>query len=278
MSMKKLFLSLACAAFASQMFLVSAYEPGEGDGLNGAYWKGATNFDQDEPELFWAKRPQGTHATKMFDRIDKVIDFEWGNANPFDETETDFAWSIEWTGYILAPVTSLYTFDMTHWDDGYYLAIYDLANTDEPIAHSEFWGTDFKWDDPSWTCDVDLEGGKYYKVVLRHYENEFGAHASFKWFIWEDSSSYVVVPQSQLFSKLPDDAGVADALESSINVVAVDNMVQVNGLNATNVQVYNAAGQLEFSRSNVSGELNVELPRGLHIVKAGTEVKKVVVR
>lgn len=275
--MKKLFLSLVCGALASQMFSVMAFEPGNGDGLNGAYWKGATNFDQDESEIFWASRPKGTHATKMFERIDPVVNFDWGNGNPFDDTETDFPWSIEWTGYILAPTTSAYTFDMTYWDDGFYFALYDLNNLDEPIAHNEFWGTDFKWDAPDWTADADLEAGKYYKLVLRHYENEFGSHAVFKWFIWEESTAYEVVPQSQLFSKLPA-GGVGNAIENQVNVAAKSCGVEIANLEGSKVEIYNAAGQLEYALDNAKGNITVELSKGFHIVKAGELVKKVVVK
>ena len=271
-------MTLACAAIGSPLFWAGAYDPGTGDGLSGAYWKGATNFDKDEPELFWGKRPQGTHATKMFDRVDKVIDFEWGDANPFDDTTTDFPWSIEWTGYVLAPVTSLYTFDMTHWDDGFYFAIYDLSNLDEPIAKNEFWGTDFKWDQPDWQAEVDLTGGKYYRIVLRHYENEFGAHAKFQWFIWEESTTTTVVPQSQLYSKLPGGAGLENIAARSISFAAVGNQIQINGLKGEAVTCYSVYGQEVLADENVEGCISFELPKGVYIVKAGTETRKVVIR
>ena len=274
--MKKFYLLLGSALLAAQVSFAQGYTPGEGNGLTGSYWKGATNFDQDEPEIYWGKRPQGTHATKEFERVDPVIDFEWGNGNPFDDTDTDFPFCIEWTGYVLAPVTSSYTFDFTVWDNGFYFDIFDLDSPDTPIGHHEFWGTDFKWDQPDWVCDVDLEGGKFYKVVIRHYEDDFGAHARMSWYIWETGDSQIV-PQTQLYTKLPELSVIGEKEISTVGLNTVKGGIEIYNLNGENVSVYNPTGQNVYSSANAAGRIRVDLKSGVYLVKAGETSYKVMV-
>lgn len=275
--MKKNYLLLAGLLFATSVVVAQDYTPGDGDGLQGSYWKGATNFDEEESSIFWSKRPQGTVAEKIFDRVDKTIDFDWGNGNPFDDTDDDFSFCIEWNGYLLAPVTSYYTFDFTYWDDGYYFALYDLDNLETPMITSEFWGTDFGWDRPEWTCDGELEGGKYYKIVIRYYENEFGAHARFSWFIDEASVMTEVVPQSQLYTQL--DASAVEGIQSTgATVKAGNGYVELSNMNDDEVSIYNTMGQCVYASSHVTGTVTVDLKAGLYIVDAGKCVKKVMVR
>lgn len=276
--MKKCYLLLGCALFVAQVSFSQSYTPGTGNGLTGAYWKGATNFDQDESEIYWGKRPQGTHATKEFERVDPVIDFEWGNGNPFDDTTVDFPFCIEWTGYVQAPVTSSYTFDFTVWDNGFYFDIFDLDNPDTPIGHNEFWSTDFQWDRPEWTCDVDLEGGKFYRVVIRHYEDDNGAHARMSWYIWE-TGDLGVVPQTQLYTKLPSDVAVAQETETpKVGVNSIEGGVMLTGLNGEEVTVYNLMGQTEYGCANESGQVRINLRSGVYVVKVGGVSHKVMVR
>ncbi len=270
-------LLFVCAALAAASCTTLFAESSMGDGLTGSYWKGATNFDKTESSLFWGVRPEGTVATKMFDRVDPVIDFEWGNGNPFDETEVDFPFCVEWNGYLRAPETSPYTFDFTHWDDGFYFAIYDLNNPDSPLAANEFWGLDFKWDQPDWTCEVDLEKDKFYKVVIRHYENDNGAHARFSWFVWESSVSYEVVPQTYLYTQLPLGA-VAQVETSSVLVQSVDGGVAISGLNDEHVAIYAASGQLEYAGMGEGTTLHVNLQTGMHIVVVGGQAYKVLIQ
>ena len=116
-------------------------------GWNAEYWMGATNFDQPEGPDFQnaGKRPAGTVATLEKKCIEPVIDFEWGSngspCNPDEAEYNDPAFCCKWTGYLLAPETSYYTFDCTHWDDGFSFTIYDIDDLESPLAHNEFWNT-----------------------------------------------------------------------------------------------------------------------------------------
>lgn len=273
--MKKIYFLLAGLLGFAQFVSAQEYTPGNGDGLKGSYWKGATNFDQEEPEIFWSKRPQGTVATKEFERIDPTIDFEWGNGNPFDDTDEDFAYCIEWNGYLLAPVNSTYTFDFTHWDDGHSFELYDLSDLENPLVTSEFWGTDFGWDRPEWTCDVDLEEGKFYKIRIKYYEHEFGAHAKFAWFIHETALETVTVPQSQLYSEHT--SAVEELSDSNVKVLTHVGQIEVKNLNGENLDIFDLAGRCVFSSGNLYGSQTVELNSGMYIVKVGALVKKVIV-
>jgi len=277
--MKKFYLLAACALVgATAGMQAQDYTPGEGDGLTGSYWKGATNFDQDESEIYWSKRPQGTHATWQFDRVDPVIDFEWGNGNPFDDTEEDFPYCIEWNGYVLAPVDSYYTFDFTYWDNGFYFDLFDLDDLENPIAHNEAWSTDFYWDRPEWTADCELEGGKFYKIVVRYYEDDFGAHARMRWFIDEASVALEVVPQSQLYTKLPEGSSVEGVETAKAYVGSTNGHINIYGLEGQPVAVYSLTGQTVYKNAGVTGDLNVELPGGVYMVKVANETHKVIVR
>lgn len=272
--MKKVYSLLVGLLFAVPFISAQEYTPGNGDGLKGTYWKGATNFDQEESEIFWNKRPQGTVATKEFERIDPVIDFGWGNGNPFDDTMDDFAFCIEWNGYLLAPVTSNYTFDFTHWDDGYYFALYDLKDLENPLVTSEFWGTGFGWDRPEWTCNAELEENTFYKIVIKYYENEFGAHARFSWFIDEASIMTEVVPQSQLYSSLESSVG---CVEHNFRIFTQAGGIRVKGLEGEDVRVYDTFGRCEYFENDVVGERTVNLSNGLYVVKIGSIVEKVLI-
>ncbi|WP_455584737.1 PA14 domain-containing protein [Bacteroides sp.] len=275
--MKRIYVLLAVLFSVGLSYAQNDYLTGEGDGLNGEYWKGATNFDEIEGSDFWNKRPQGTVAVKMFERVEPTIDFEWGDGNPFDDTNEDFAFCCKWKGYLLAPATGTYTFDMTHWDDGFWFSIWDLSDLDSPLAHDEYWNT-WGWDKPEWIVDVDLERGKFYKIEVRHYENEFGSHARFAWYCDEFSTMTEVVPQSQLYTQLPDPTSVNNMQSESVQVTSKDNGILIKGLNGEPVSVCNMVGSVVYSAQPVVNAVPVNLPAGLYIVKVGTKSTKVLVK
>lgn len=253
------------------------YQRGNGDGIKGAYWKGATNFDKEEPELFWKKRPQGTVATKEFERVDNNIDFAWGNGNPFDDTMDDFAFCIEWNGYLLAPVTSRYVFDFTKWDNGFYFEIASEEQPDEIIAHNEFWGKDFAWDRPQWVCEADLEAGKYYRIKIRHYEDDNGAHAHFRWIINELSPVFKeIVPQSQLFTSLPTSGISSSAVDGCKTNITSDGIVFICQVK-TDISIYDMMGNLVFLKNDSIGDVFVNLAPGFYICKTGDKTHKTLI-
>lgn len=275
--MKRIYVLLAALFMVGLTYAQNDYLTGAGDGLKGEYWKGATNFDQIEGSDFWNKRPEGTVATKILERVDPVIDFEWGNGNPFDDTEEDFAFCCKWKGYLLAPVTGLYTFDMTHWDDGFWFSIWDLDDLESPLAHDEYWNT-WGWDKPEWVVDVDLERGKYYQIEIRHYENEFGAHARLSWFCDEFSTQTEVVPQTQLYTELPGGVSINKVESGAIQVLSANNGITVKGLQGEAVSISSVSGSVVYSAQPVVENISVSLSAGMYIVKVGNQSTKVLVK
>lgn len=251
-------------------------------GWNAEYWMGATNFDQPEGPDFQnaGKRPAGTVATLEKKCIEPVIDFEWGSngspCNPDEAEYNDPAFCCKWTGYLLAPETSYYTFDCTHWDDGFSFTIYDIDDLESPLAHNEFWNT-WGWDKPEWTVnDVELEKGHVYFLDVRHYENEFGAHARLCWFCEDIHTSKEVLPAEVMYVSNPLQSGVESVVAAAkINIKGNEGSISVNGAEGLPVAVYNLQGVEVFA-----GAGNIDLPvaAGLYVVTAGNETAKVLVK
>lgn len=274
--MRKLNLLLSTILFSSVCAFAQSYPTGNGDGLNGEYWTGATNFDQVEGEDFWKQRPEGTVATKVFERVDANINFDWELGNPFDETKTEVAFCCKWKGYVLAPVAGSYTFDLTKWDDGFYFAIYDLNDLEVPMKEDTYWDT-FGWDKPAWKVDVELEANTFYKIEVRHYDNDFNAHAILKWFCDEVHTAAEIIPQSQLYTELPGNS-VKENSTSSVKMFANANGISIQGLNNEAVNVYNVLGASVYSAKSAESNLSIDVPQGMYVVKAGSLSAKVIVK
>lgn len=249
-------------------------------GWNAEYWMGATNFDQTEGKDFWGKRPEGTVATLEKKCIEPVINFEWGSngspCNPDEAEYNDPAFCCKWTGYLLAPETSYYTFDCTHWDDGFSFTIYDIDDLESPLAHNEFWNT-WGWDKPEWTVnDVELEKDHVYYLDVRHYENEFGAHARLDWFCEDIHTAKELLPAEVMYVSNPQQSGVESVVAAAkINIKGNAGSISVNGAEGLPVAVYNLQGVEVFA-----GAGNIDLPvaAGLYVVTAGNETAKVLVK
>ncbi|MEM7455186.1 MAG: PQQ-dependent sugar dehydrogenase, partial [Planctomycetota bacterium] len=160
----------------------------EGDGLLGEY------FDQ-----------RG-FVDKFGQRIDPVVDFDWGSGAPLSGMGAN-TFSVRWTGQIEPLYSESYTFT-TISDDGIRLwidgqLIINEWNDHAPTAH---------------TGTFTLSAGQLYDIRLEHYENSGGAVARLLW--QSASQSQEVVPQSQLYAADPPIV-IGDQLESQTLVAGL---------------------------------------------------------
>lgn len=143
-----------------------ANQPGSRPGLLGEYF--------DNMDL----------TNKKGERVDSVINFNWGLGSPMDGISAD-TFSVRWTGQIEARYSEEYTF-YAGSDDGVRLWIdgklvidswYDQRNTEK-------------------TGKIRLEAGRKYNIKLEYYENRVGANVHLAWS--SASQKKEIVPESQL--------------------------------------------------------------------------------
>ena len=146
-------------------------------GLIGRYYNDAPGSDFDSMAL---------------QRIDSVIQFDWGDGSPAVGVIQENDFSVRWLGLILAPETGTYTFH-TYTDDGARLYI----NGQKII---DYWGSCCADNAGS----IDLVAGHLYPIVMEMQEG--GGGASAKYLDWEvpgrerslvhSNYLYAVVPQT----------------------------------------------------------------------------------
>ncbi|HEY1056660.1 MAG TPA: PA14 domain-containing protein, partial [Emticicia sp.] len=120
-------------------------------------------------------------------RIDKTINFDWGNGSPVSSIAND-TYSARWEGFLLPRTTQVYNIMMTG-DDGIRVWI------DNRLIIN-------KWIDQSPTThsySLLLSGGVKVPIKVEYYENTGGAVAKLEWS--GPSQTREVIPQSQLFPK-----------------------------------------------------------------------------
>lgn len=158
-----------------------------------------TLLDDDAPNLgdgiglrgeYFAGRGFGS---RLLERTDSQIDFEWGTGSPSPQVSTD-DFSVRWTGTVQPLYTETYTFE-TRTDDGVRLWVDGQRLIDEwqdqaPTAH---------------TGTITLTAGVEYDIRMEYYERGGGAVAELRWS--SPSQTREIVPQTQLDSELviPDD-------------------------------------------------------------------------
>ncbi|NHC15411.1 PA14 domain-containing protein [Motilibacter deserti] len=123
------------------------------------------------------------------DRVDPVVDFDWGLSAPAPGTPED-RFSVRWTGLVIARHTELYTFTTTS-DDGVRLwvderLVIDQWHVQGPTAYS---GT------------ILLSAGDSYSVRLEYFEHTAGATAQLRWS--SASQPEEVVPADRLVPTTP---------------------------------------------------------------------------
>ncbi len=104
-----------------------------------------------------------------FTRIDKQIDFDWGNGSPGKRLDKD-NFSVRWTGYIKPVKSGDYMLDVLS-DDGTRLFVNDKLVIDDWKDHGA----------ETHSCKINFEAGKKYKIKLEYYENAGGALVKLSW-------------------------------------------------------------------------------------------------
>ena len=174
-------------------------------------------------------------------RVDSNIQFAWGSgSNPAGGAD---AFSVRWTGQILAPETGTYTFH-SNSDDGFRLwvngiLLHDFWNDHGPGVVSG---------------NITLTAGVKYDIVAEFYENGGGSEAHLRWKVPSSAcASYaacVYVPRAQLFP------GSGSGMPISLAGVADPNSANYNFLNDGIVRYYSANGSGSIANAgNVTAQI-----------------------
>jgi hypothetical protein len=141
---------------------------GNGIGLLGEYFSGR-NFE-----------------TKVYERTDTTVDFNWGTGSPGGAMPTD-NFSVRWTGQVQPLYSETYRFETTT-DDGVRLWV-----NNQLVIN--------RWVDQSATASagtITLQAGVKYDIRLEFYENGGDAVAALRWS--SPSQALQIVPTTQLYS------------------------------------------------------------------------------
>ena len=115
------------------------------------------------------------------ERIDKQINFSWGEYELFPGTQKDGVW-VEWSGIIKSNYTGIVNFEMLS-DEGVKVSIDNSLLIDE-------------WDNQSltkFTGSLSLVKDKWYPIKIEYYESSGNAEAKFSW-KYDSMSEYTLVP------------------------------------------------------------------------------------
>lgn len=151
-----------------------------GTGLRGQYYAGK-NFEK-----------------LVLTRLDKTIDFTWtiglnGNRFVSPGPGVPAEWfSVRWTGHVYAPVTGVYTFQMTT-DDGMRVWIggHKVLDSwlDQRVAQ--------------YTTHVVLAAGRYYSLRVEYYQVRWATRALLAWQLPNSFDDLSPIPRAYLYPNLP---------------------------------------------------------------------------
>ena len=259
---------------------------GNGDGITGEYWEGSSDFGNPIPDFyrdtdFHHSPEQDQPGEYRFTRVDPRIEHDWDWGNPFNTPGDDESFSVKWTGYLLAPVTGRYTFNLVYCDDAFSFKLYRLSDLSNPIYKydNEYIGQPgfgFNWDKPFWKFVARLNEGEFYYLELLYFENAGTAHINLRWNINGIHSYPQTVPQSHLYTKIPEPDGITNVQQEPIGIFASDG--KLHSLDARNqlVSIYTTAGEC-MKNEVMSGSHCIPLSRGVYIIKVGSQAMKVAV-
>ncbi|GET42875.1 DUF4347 domain-containing protein [Microseira wollei] len=200
-----------------------------GDGLRGEY------FDN-------------KNFTKLkFTRTDPTVNFNWGKGSPDASIGKD-SFSVRWTGQVLADYTENYTFFTTP-DDTAKLWINGQQIIDATRRGQEASGT------------IRLNAGQRYDVRLEYVENNADARVNLSWS--SPSQSKQIIPQSRLFSTIPQGPGTISLATSTPPSVSEEagkvalTVVRTGGSSGTVTVNYSVDDQTALAGSDY-----VDIPNG----------------
>ena len=146
---------------------------GDGNGCDHANWAGARLESCDGSGglngLVGNYYDNINFTNSKLERIDPIIDFNWGSGSP-DPSIGNNTFSVIWEGEIETPTTGTYTF-FTRTDDGVKLWIDDQLVIDKFI------------DQPptEWSGTQTMTAGERKSIKIEYYENGGGAVAELRW-------------------------------------------------------------------------------------------------
>lgn len=155
----------------AQYNYAAPYIKGTGDGLMGAYFNN-TSFEGDP----------------LTTQVDETIDFVWNWMGPNIPDLGTNEFSIAWSGDLLAPVTGMYTFFMTH-NDGVSMRINDTLyiNQLDAVNYAED------------SFQVHLNAGERYFIEIKYVEQLWNAEVQLFW--KRPFFEKTIVSKDQLYSE-----------------------------------------------------------------------------
>lgn len=183
--------------------------------------------------------------SKVLDRVDSKIDFQWGAGSPAPAVPVD-NFSVRWSGVLLPRHSEATTFYL-NTDNGRRLWIDDKLIIDA-------WTNDF---DVEYQATIDLVQGQSVPILVEYFEGEGGASARLEW--QSPSQARQVVPQSQLstgieaglwFGELPGSLNIIDPNPRTAVTIDLAETEDAIGFTTTEVftgAIYDGDGNLSFS-------------------------------
>ena len=129
--------------------------------------------------------------TPCLSRIDKSINFDWGNSSP-DPTVTIEGFSVRWIGKLQAPETGVYTF-FTSTDDGVRLWV------DNRMLINKWFDQAVEKDKHSGS--IVLQASHLYDIKMEYYENRGEAVAQLSW--EGPNIPRQIIPEERFFAWAP---------------------------------------------------------------------------
>ena len=145
----------------------------------------STYVEDAESGLFATYFDNSDFSGSTIERVDPVVDFNWGRGSPDPSMEPD-TYSVRWTGYIQAEHSETYTF-YTLSDDGVRLWVNGQLVIENWTVHGP----------TEDSGSIELEAGKKVPIKMEFFENRGGAVARLKW--ESPSVAKQTVPESRLF-------------------------------------------------------------------------------
>lgn len=212
------------SAQASTSFVVTVAGPqvGSGTGLAATYYS------------------QPGFTGRAVQRVDQVIDFNWGIAAPASGIGAD-NWCVRWTGEVQAQYSQIYAFSATA-DDGVRLWVDGRLLIDAWKAQAA----------TESTASITLNAGQRYEVVVEYYERTGNAVARLAWS--SPSTPKQVIPRSQLYPLALPTAWKAQDVGS---VVAPGSTSAGNGIftvTGSGADIWGTADAFQFASTTLTGD------------------------
>jgi hypothetical protein len=130
---------------------------------------------------YYSSSALGQFTTKITERTDPTVNFDWGNGSPSSGVPSDL-FAVRWTGSLTTPTSGTYTIHVTAddgvrvWIDGN--LVIDAWKVQPPTEYS-------------WTGS--LTAGKH-SIRIEYYENYYGAVMKLGWMMPGGTKTYPIPP------------------------------------------------------------------------------------